>query len=208
MKKLIRNSALIAVIYYIIVLVNACCSCPEPTNHFFRIENFITSHIEFTFQGDTDFSYVQINNDSFEISEYGLQIQFDTKETVQLKSQKCFLMNSAFACKCVEKDYITRDTLQNIRINTLQSFNSSHPIGADVSEYFSYFEYGHQPTRLVKTSIADFISRHPFESLNISIPLYLSQAPDAGNSKMQFEIVSEFKNGKILKDTTTAITLY
>ena len=208
MRKLLKHSALLAVVYYLIVLVNACCSCPKPKSYFFKIEDIRASHIEFTFQGDSDFLYVQTSEDSFQLSKYGLQIQFDTKQTVQLQPHKNFLISSAFACKCLEEDYITRDTLKNIRINTLQSFNSDHPTGSDVSEYFNYFEYGHLPTRLVKTSINDFIARHPFESLNISIPLYLSQAPDAGNSKMQFEIVSEFKNGKILKDTTNTITLY
>ncbi|MES2477500.1 MAG: DUF5034 domain-containing protein [Bacteroidota bacterium] len=208
MKKLLSNSMLITIFYYLIVLANACCSCPKPKSYFFKIEDIHVSHIEFTFQGDTDFLYVQTNKDSFQLPKYGLQIQFDTKQTVQIRQLKSSLMNSAFACKCAEEDFIARDTLKNIRINTLQSFNSGHPIGSDVSEYFNYFEYGHQPTKLVKTSIADFIARHPLKSLNISIPLYLSQEPNAGNTKMQFEIVAEFKNGKILNDTTTAITLY
>lgn len=208
MRKLLKNSALIAVVYYILVLVNACCSCPKPKNRYFKIDDFSARHIEFTFQGDTDFRYIQINKDSFQFRKYGLEIQFDTKETVKFIPQKSFLMSSAIACKCVEHDFISRDTLQNIRIYTLQNFDSGHPIGADVSEYFSYFEYGHQPTRLIETSIAAFISRHPFESLNISVPFYLNHSPDVGNTTMQFEIVAAFKNGKIIKDTTTAITLY
>ena len=189
MRKLLKHSALLALVYYSIVLVNACCSCPQPKSYFFKIDDIRVSHIEFTFQRDTEFTYIQINKDSFQLSMYGLEIQFNTKQTVQINPLKNFLMNSALACKCSEEDFISRDTLKNIHIYTLQNFNSSHPTGSDLSEYFNYFEYGHQPTKLVKTSIADFIARHPFKTLNISIPLYLSQAPDAGNSKMQFAIV-------------------
>jgi hypothetical protein len=48
------------------------------------------------------------------------------------------------------------------------------------------------------------ISYSPYRTLQ----LYLDKMPDAAMAPIQFEIVAEFGANKILKDTTSFITLY
>lgn len=209
MKKLFRNSVLIGVLYYLLVLVNACCHCEPTRNRFFTTEGINGRNIEFKFVGDTIFEYHTPSKDSFEKMKYGIQIQFDTKESVRTNFQFNGLIPSAYACKCEPEKYFAKDTLKSIRIFTLRNFNSSHPEGSEISEYFKFLKQATTPGRISKISIEESIAQMATSTFTPydNYQFYLDNIPDTPHSKMEFEIVTEFSNGKILKDTTSQITL-
>ncbi len=210
MKSLLKKTALIGAFYYMLILVNACCHCEMAKERFYNREGMRSQHMEYEINGDTTYNYTVYNLDSiFENRKYGLQIKFNTKETVQAKTTNACFINMAYACKCAQDFYIARDTLKNIRIITLRPFDASHNSGADVSGYFKYLEVKYFPTKLSKISIAERIAQsvNSTHTPNDEFNFYLDKTPDASSIFMQFELIAEFTNGKILKDTTTIITL-
>lgn len=209
MKKILRNSALIGLFYYLLLLVNACCHCEPERTRFYTTEDIIAQNVNFEIVGDTAFSYNIVNNDSVPRMNYGLQIQFDIKETVYSKFEIKGLIPTGYACKCSPDYYSPRDTLKSIRIFTLKNFDASHPAGSEISEYFKFLTQATTSGRISKRSIAESISQlstttyTPYDNFQF----YLDNIPDSLNSKMEFEIVAEFSKGKMLKDTTSVITL-
>lgn len=210
MKKLLRNSALIGLIYYLLVLVNACCHCEPERTRFYTTEGIVAQNVHFEIVGDTAFSYGIVNKDSVPRMNYGLQIQFDTKETVYLKFEFKGLIPSAYACKCSPDFYSPRDTLKSIRIFTLRDFDASHPAGSELSDYFKLLKQATTSGRISKMSISEAVTQLGTLSTSRygSVQFYLDKLPDVANANIQFEIVAEFSKGKILKDTSTIITLY
>jgi hypothetical protein len=136
-------------------------------------------------------------------------VQFDTKATVQTQLKCNNFINTAIACKCAQDLYSPRDTLKSIRVFTLKSFNIAHSAGTEVTEYFKYIDR-YTSGKLTKISISDFIAPINFISYSRydNFEFYLDKMPDTPIKAIQFEVISEFRNGKILKDTTTVTTLY
>jgi hypothetical protein len=210
MKKLWRKCALMAVFYYLLLLANACCHCAPERTRFYTSEGIVAQPIQFEILGDTAFSYTAVLKDSVARLNYGLNIQFDTKETVYAQFAFKGLISSAYACKCGPDYYSPRDTLKSIRIFTLKDFDASHPAGSEISEYFKLLKQATPSAKISKITIAEAIaelasiSYSPYRTLQ----LYLDKMPDAAMAPIQFEIVAEFGGNKILKDTTSFITLY
>lgn len=210
MKKLLRNSALIGVFYYLLVMVNACCHCEPERTRFYTTERIVAQNVHFEILGDTAFSYSIVNKDSVARMNYGLQVQFDTKETVFSKFEFNGLMPSAFACKCGQGYFSPRDTLKSIRIFTLKDFDASHPAGSELSDYFKFLKQATSSGRISKMSISEAVNQLGTLSTSSygSVQFYLDKMPDFGKANIQFEIIAEFSNSKILKDTSTIIRLY
>lgn len=210
MKILLRNSALIAVFYYLLVLVNGCCHCEPERTRFYKTEGIIAQNVHFEIVGDTAFSYSIVNKDSLARMKYGLQIQFDTKETVFSKFEFKGLIPAANACKCSPDYYSPRDTLKSIRIFTLKDFDASHPAGSELSDYFKLLKQATTSGRISKMSISEAVTQLGTLSYSSygTVQFYLDKMPEVANASIQFEIVAEFSKGKILKDTSTIITLY
>jgi hypothetical protein len=210
MKKLWRKCALMAVFYYLLLLANACCHCAPERTRFYTSEGIVAQPIQFEIVGDTAFSYTVVLKDSAPRMNYGLNIQFDTKETVYAQFAFKGLISSAYACKCGPDYYSPRDTLKSIRIFTLKDFDASHLAGSEISEYFKLLKQAKPSAKISKITIAEAIaelasiSYSPYRTLQ----LYLDKMPDAAMAPIQFEIVAEFGANKILKDTTSFITLY
>lgn len=210
MKKLWRNCALMAVFYYLMLLANACCHCAPERTRWYTREVLVAQHLDFEMCGDTAFRYNLMDKDSVAMGHYGLLIHFDTEETVFSTCESNGLISSAYACKCGPDYFSPRDSLNSIRIFTLQYFDALHPAGSDISEYFKLLKQATPSANISKISIAEAIAQLAVVSYssNTMLPLYLDKIPELANTKLQFEIVAEFGANKILKDTTSFIRLY
>jgi hypothetical protein len=105
--------------------------------------------------------------------------------------------------------YFQKYNLTNLTVRSLNTFDSTHLAGSDISEYF-LTDYGMQYT------IEEFISskrineKYRFsgytENFHTSIDLMLMQAP-AIKGRHDFVIQMNFDNGNTFKDTTSIILL-
>jgi hypothetical protein len=207
MKTILQKSIMIAILYYVFVIIGCIEGrCPPTKIRKFAIEDIYSRLIKFQPTGDSTFIYTPFAKDSIDAKNYGIQILFQTKELVKYSLPKWSVVNSALA-KCSGDYYKTDDTLSKLTINTLYSFDSAHPSGSDVTEYFKYLEYQYNPTKIIRVSVADLITKISVTDFMYSIPLILNQVPEFPNSKAQFEIITLYKSGKIFKDTTTLVTL-
>jgi hypothetical protein len=209
MKNTLIKTTFIFLSYYCILIINSCCSCDQIEPDFFKTNNIRLNHIEFSFKGDTNYSFTQISNDTALKNKYGIQVQFETQTIVQKNRAFNSFINSAYACKCVNENYITKDTIEKIKIYSLLNFDANHLAGSDITAYFVSFAFQYNPTKLSKIPITEFLYKKRNENYSPyeQMPFYLDKTPEANNNKMQFAVSVEFKNGKILRDTSSIINL-
>ena len=79
MKKTVQKGILIAMCYYFVVLINACCHCEIPQKILLSTEGIRLQNIEMIFEGDSNYYFNPIYADSIAQNKYGIQIQFDMK---------------------------------------------------------------------------------------------------------------------------------
>lgn len=206
MKKLSRNSALIALSYYFIILLNACCNCKEYQKPlFFEIEKINAENIEFTFEADTFFRTKPLTASAINGKKYGISVNLETK-LLAVKSSSDFLkISTSYACKCINEHQYLTDSLTEIHIKTLIDFDATHPAGSNVDEFFKHIQV--EPNAQKSMIVYNLIYKTPFfKTPNQVFQFYLNQKPSTGN-KIQFEVSLKTAKGKIFTSTTDSVIL-
>lgn len=207
MKKILWKSGLIAVLYFVAVLINACCNCKDYKNPiYFNIENIDASNIKYTFEADTLFRITPFSDDSVQAKSYGISVSLDAKRIASLGTSDLFNFHNAYACKCnIDNKFLT-DTIKEVHIKTLNDFDPDHLAGSNVDKYFRFLQVEHGTT---KDSIAyNPIYTTPFFLTPFQVfYFYLNITPTIG-SKIQFEISLTTTKGRTYTSTTSPITLF
>lgn len=207
MKKLLRNTALIAVFYFIIVLVNACCNCRDYQKPwYFTIEAINTLNTEFQIEGDTSIRMLPFSSDSIKKQKFGILIYLEAKRIAAIQNTNPLNFTSAYACKCDIDNQILIDSITEIHVKTLFDFDADHLSGTNVDAYFNHLQTTYDSTKIHIEYLPlnkILYDKRPQQSIN----LYLLKNPTL-NQNVQFELLLKTAKGKTYYDTTASVILY
>ena len=111
----------------------------------------------------------------------------------------------AFACDCPpDFAYLPLERIESIKIFTLNNFDSTHPEGSDITDYFRSAGGSFQKVEsLVSSLYYDWAMQLPSD---LKIDLLLMVAPTTDN-KLQLKIEVALSDGRILEQQTPEIKL-
>lgn len=211
-----KKLSIIVLIFALLAWINACtpCDCKqyEASSDKFKVNTVSTSFFKLEVNEDSSFSYTQQESDTMEQEKVVISIQMDLLLARQAK-QRCFhLTNSAYACSCAENTFNATDPVTDLKIVTLNDFDTGHLAGSDITEYFVHLDMAYAPARIIKKSItAETIgwlnTVHGYlEPGSTGAMLYLNQVPTLGRN-LHFKIVFTHRSGMQRELNTDALYL-
>ncbi|WP_316832615.1 DUF5034 domain-containing protein [Pedobacter aquatilis] len=137
---------------------------------------------------------------------YGVNIQVVTDRLSLLKQQFSWgLIQSAYACSCMENTYIPKESVTSIKIFSAYDFDDAHPSGTDLG---LYFKAKGNNNNLV--GLADYLkSFNDFYHIPQTIfyeGIFL-QVPPKNSKRHKFKIAITLSDGRVLTSETTEIEL-
>lgn len=211
MKTTIKKSLLFALLYYVVAVV-ACtkCHCPVIRDKFVNFTEIKLQNLQYSFMGDTNFSSAYNSIDTIPENSYGIALNVTSALVTKIKKKESFsLINTAMACDCATQYYTLKDSLQEIKIFSTKDFDTAHPAGSDITEYFVFFEKDYNANKIIQMPI-DFsyknfyilydYNRGPEQTFFLNIP------PESSR-EVQFELKMIFKSGKELSAISKAVFL-
>jgi len=136
---------------------------------------------------------------------YGIQIQLLTEQITLKKQQISWgLIQSAYACSCMEDDYIPKEEFSSLKIFSNNDFDDAHPKGTDLSLYFN------AKSNDTMSSLADYLKS--FKDFKFIPPIIFYegiflQVPPKSGKKHRFKVSITLSDGRILESETTEVEL-
>ena len=178
-----------------------CCKCEddqqEPTS-------YSNCSVELYNLNNSGAASVVSEADTLHKSAFGLQIKITRPQNVCSRPARTWFMSSAYATKC-DCGTFAHEPLENIldvSIKTIYPFDTAHPAGSDVTEYFySYIdEYTHfEPGDL--NSETGWQDGDEYQH-----QIFLMVPPPSGTVQ-QFEISIELSDERVLTATSEPVVL-
>ena len=155
---------------------------------------------------------LQLNKNAFGIRLYltreGCEECGENTVSQNIKQLSTFFAQSAYAFICCDCPpdfaYLPLERIESIKIFTLNNFDSAHPEGSDITDYFRSAGGSFQKVEnLVSSLYYDWAMQLPSD---LTIDLLLMVAPTTDN-KQQFKIEVALSDGRILEQQTPEIEL-
>lgn len=187
--KVLRKVFIILVAGFSGIVIHSCCE-----GYSYKWVYIISENLEFDHRTN-DF---YLGTDSISRDYFGIRVHFFEKKL--MTNTPTLFLNNLHATSC-DESYPVEDSIMDIRIVTLNPFNSSTGSGEDVSEFFIERYYGHTLEEEVNRineddySVVDFIDFVVNDSTII-------------DSVQQFAINVYLSDNRVLSDTTKPVTLY
>ncbi|TCD12552.1 DUF5034 domain-containing protein [Pedobacter frigidisoli] len=183
-------------------LIVACvnCNCPPIRTIYYTNKGISLKNM------DSALPQPSVTNTGIIAStKYGIQIQLLTQQLTLSKPQISWgLMQSAYACKCPEDDFIAKEGILSLKVFSDQDFDSTHPKNTDLSLYFKAKRYD----KLLP--IIDYIKSSKdmgyISSYDFYEGIFLQVAPTV-SKKHKFKIVITLSDGRTLEAETTEVEL-
>ncbi|MDF2189553.1 DUF5034 domain-containing protein [Paraflavitalea sp. CAU 1676] len=184
-------------------VVVSCCNCVEPV-----IQRYTNKTIS-VFNLNNSGAEPQVTTaDTVAKRAFGIRVQLEREKMACLQKSRSLFIQSAYAfgCRCPPPtQYRPKDSIEAIRILTLNDFDNTHLAGADVSTYFKVYKPYYFLT------IGDYVKNtsptlFTDEELKPAIDLLL-MAPPAGGAEHRFRVQIRLSDGRILESDTSPIKL-
>lgn len=211
MKNILKKSLLLCCLYYTVAIVscNYCKCSPSPDREYKYKELLITS-MQYSFEGDSTYTVSQSSKDTLANNEYGISIQINYELISQALPTKNFdFVNSAYACDCVLGNSFSNDSLNNLRILTLNDFDNEHPAGTDITANFKILNQNYSPKYISYEPIDKFAGNYLYAidyNGQTTLSLYLSNTNKVSKS-VAFEVIIDGANGTQYKAKTKSTFL-
>ncbi len=129
----LRTTLFILLFPFIAHVFWSCCSCENTEVFEISTCSFAVEHIN-----NSGEKPVITSEDEIGKNAYGIQLAMEKSESLCFHGKSLFIAPTlnAFKCDCLLDEYIALDTIQDIRVRTVNDFDMEHPAGTDVSEYF------------------------------------------------------------------------
>lgn len=114
-------------------MIIACCDCPDLTKFQYKFEYATVFNLDNS--GVTPI----ISESPISKNAYGIKLQLGLRQLSSQGRKHFSLFNQAYAmcCFCGPDTIISlRDTITSLKITTINSFDSNHPKGCDVTDLF------------------------------------------------------------------------
>ena len=195
---------LLALFLFLADFFVACCRCEQPPLVEYKRCELDIYNMKYS-DGREDYLY----SDSVEASDFGIQLLFRQSEnTCQLNASGLFV-NTAMACSCDDAFGKALDRYESIEIYTIQAFDSIHPAGSKVTEYFNVTNVFPDVS-----TIADYVAfankTYSSESNyygNEMASIRLTSYPDSV-SEHQFKVEATMNDGRVLSEITNPVVIY
>ena len=199
---MIRKIILVFAFALISQLIAGCvdCNCQPSKTIYFTKKGLLLKNM------DASLPQPMVSNAGIITSaNYGIQIQFLIENLVSRKQQvKWGLMQSAYACSCVEDTFLPKEDILSVEIFSNNDFDSTHPKNTDLSLYFKVKRYA------TTIPIADYIkSLKDLNSLAGNAfydGVFLQVAPSI-NKKHKFKVRVALSDGRVLEAETIEVEL-
>jgi hypothetical protein len=190
-----------------IIILLLDISCDNSKTYYFKWDEISLKNIEFYKVGNC----IRIREtEQQELSPltYGIKIKFDYQLIASIFNSKTNLIQKASAYTVPTDEYILKDKIISISIETLKDFNSSHLAGSDVSEYFNaLWDNGFVTIdSIIKDSNGINHSKIMEFELNAEFLLHLNENPILGQTQ-QFEVFVTFESGNSLSAISSEIII-
>lgn len=183
-------------------LIGSCinCHCTSPQTIYFTNKGTSLKNLDSSLPQPKVTSAGTISS-----TNYGIQIQLITQQITSRKQQISWgLIQSAYACSCVEDDYIAKEGFSSIKIFSDNDFDDTHPKGTDLSLYFK------AKSDDTMISLADYLKS--FKDFKYIPPIIFYegvflQVPPKSGKRHKFKVSITLSDGRILESETTEVEL-
>lgn len=185
-------------------LLVACCDCYEPMYFNYTNCSMSVSNLD-----NTGSKPVVTQSNTISKEAYGIRVEINRNENIcKVKPNHSIVFQSAYAMSCdcpPELQYLPLDSITDIKLISLNDFDSEHLANADVSNYF-YISGGNQFTEISKFIENDYSVLYNFTNPGLEFDLLLMFPPTLG-TEHQFTVEVELSDGRILNVQTEVLEL-
>lgn len=179
----------------------ACCTCNYETEK----KRYINSGFSITNIDNSGETAIESSAENINKKAYGIRLKINRESlTFHKKHTTQYLFTSsayAMSCDCPPTiSYSPYDTIQSIKIITLQNFNNDKPANTEITEYFK------TPRKYLDVSeTIDNLNKTFNETLkeNEEIDYLLMEFPSDENVQHQFRVIITFENKPAVELITT-----
>ena len=186
--------ALFICLPFLLDVLVACCNCGKGIRSNFSNTKASVFNLDYS-NGNPALQ------SSGQISKTAYGIRFDqTREILACNDTRIPMFTAsayAFKCKCDPAIiYIPKDTIIDLKIFTVNGFDSLHPFNSDITQFFKVFDGVNNPRIDIGTYIK---TNSPLYSElttpNFVMDLYLTKSP-LQSAKHQFKIIIQYSDGR------------
>lgn len=189
---------------FLIELLVACCYCPDTVYY-----SYTNCSMTISVLNNSGPRPVVTQLNTIPKEAFGIRVEIHRNEYVcEAKPVNSYVFQSAYAMSCdcpPEFQFLPLDEITNLKITTVNDFDSEHPANADVTEYF-YVSSGYE-----FTEIPDYVHNiqselNGFVTPTLEFDLLLMYPPTLG-SHHQFSIEVELSDGRFFNVETKVLEL-
>lgn len=197
--KIGKKTLIVLGMFYLVRILASCDPCRNYSAYYYHFDELTVSNLDNSGKTAELSQATEINKNAF-----GINIKISTKPASSWFRPN-FFNNTAFAWECDDGDY-SEDVVEDIKIFTLNDFNSGFPAGSDVSRLFRVQLHSVFRQLDQHLSYINSISRVLNENKSLEIQSLLLTSPDY-EGPHQFEIEVHFQDDSILTAITTPVLL-
>ncbi len=188
-------------VFLLAAIISGCCDCNTQTFRF-KWKNMELNSLSYVLDSDRIVTLPDTSTD-FSGKRYALLVTLNG-ERIASDLPLPGLMNQAYACKCPENDFLPNYFINEIQVYSVNAFDTVHPAGARVTEYFKSSRTSDQGRiELVPVNPVSFDGR--YYGWGTSLSLFLDNKPTLGH-KHQFEVTVTFTDGSSFTELTPELT--
>ena len=184
-------------------VVISCCNCIDPVIQHYTNKSISVSNLDNTGQEPIVSTANSINKNA-----YGFRLQLTREKLACLEKRYSFFIQSTYAmsCRCPPPtQFMAKDSINSIKVFTIQNFDGAHPAGSDVSDYFKVYR-GFSFTTIgdfLKTSKQTLFDERELQPLT---DFLLMTAPAIVGAR-RFKVQLTLSDGRVLETETSTIDL-
>ncbi len=180
-----------------------CCDCPNSEK---ETANFSYCSLEVNYLDNTGEKPVLTQSTALPKEALGIRIDVERKRDMCINRRSWF-GTAAYACDCgYDTIYFPLENIVKASIITVNDFDTQHPAGTDITEYFyTYDSRSYKPATTEFSTQLKYVNYYSGELSNEIN--FLLMTPPPSMTECAFKIVVELSDERILEDTTDTILL-
>lgn len=135
----IKRIGITILIFFMLRFVISCCNCPETKKFFYKYDAI--DIISMDNSGDKP---IIVRGGKIPKQAYGFRLYFSMSQFTTLKLLDLISFKPLYAQDCwcpPEMEFMAHDTITELKIITLNDFDSTHFANSDISSYFKILTY-------------------------------------------------------------------
>ena len=193
-----RKAVILCLSYYTLaIVVSGCCNCPELPVRYFRWSGVSLKNFSHAYSADSIVYPVYDTSVDFRYRNYTLGVMMEHVLLTSNCRSRNYLLNEADACKCSPQAYSTSRPVIDVRVFTVNNYDSQHPSGTEITDRFGSRSYvGGNPKGIGPLELPLNQMHFDFDVPHYPLELYMAKRPDSGT-------IQQFRVRVTLQDSTS-----